>query len=190
MFKQFKILLLLTLVSLSISKTDWGSCPSTLKEGEEFRVNAYLGKWYEIARHKSTPFQKGDCGVAEYSLNEKGNIKVYNTEKTPEKTNSITGEASKTDDPFRFKIAFGDFPFNKLFKGDYRVIDTDYNNFALVYSCADFYLAKQYTAYILSRTPELPQAFLDRIFLQLEKFDLPKEEFRFDIQTSNYCGNH
>jgi len=187
----FRTLIFIALISICVSKSSWGNCPDTTRTDEIFRVNDYLGKWYEIARHKTTPFQKGDCTTAEYSLNQAGNINVFNKEKVGDKYNSINGETSKTDDPFRFKIAFGNFVFSKLFKGDYRVIDTDYNNYALVYSCSDFYIAKQYTAYILSRTPELPQFFLDRVLDQLEKrFDIPREEMRFDDQSGITCGDH
>jgi apolipoprotein D and lipocalin family protein len=189
--KTFKYLLIFALFSLCKTKTSWGNCPETNKIHINFRLNDYLGKWYEIARHKSTPFQKGECTTAEYSLNEAGNIKVFNKERVGDKINSITGEAFKTNDPFRLKIAFGNFIFSKIFKGDYRIIDTDYKNYALVYSCSDFLIGKNFTAYILSRTPELSQVFLDRILVQLEKnFEMPREEMKFDDQSFTTCVDH
>ena len=80
---------------------------------------------------------------------------------------------------------------SKLFKGDYRVIDTDYKNYALVYSCSDFYFAKVFTAYILSRTPELPEEYLEKALRNLEEnFEMRREEMKFDIQRESYCGKH
>ena len=83
MYKQ--IIILLALISACAAESGWGGCPNTFRPDASFALNDYLGKWYEIARHNSIPFQKGDCGTAEYSLNEAGNIKVLNKEKTPEK---------------------------------------------------------------------------------------------------------
>jgi apolipoprotein D and lipocalin family protein len=186
-----KALIFLALISLTVSESSWGKCPVTYKEGKRIELNDYLGKWYEIARHNTIPFQKGDCTTAEYSLNEAGNINVLNTEKLETGYKSIQGEGFKTDDPFQFKIDFGKSFFSKYFKGDYRVADTDYKNYAIVYSCTEIFFGKFYFAWILSRTPVLPQALLDNAFNQLEtRFEISKDEMRMTDQTNGNCGEH
>ena len=168
-----------------------GQCSNLLKEGEQFRLNNYLGKWYEIARLNTIPFQKGDCGTAEYSLNEAGNIRVLNKEKTTEKDVSIVGEATKTDDPFRFEIAFGDTIISKIFKGDYRVIDTDYKNISVVYSCFDYFFGKFYYAWILARTPEIDEVLMENALMELEtKYGITRGEMRFNDHSKTLCGDH
>ena len=50
--------------------------PQKAKVVEHFDVNRYLGSWYEIARFDFR-FERGlDNTIAQYSINEKGNVKV------------------------------------------------------------------------------------------------------------------
>lgn len=121
-----KALIFLACISLTVSESAWGSCENTYKEGKQFQVNDYLGKWYEIAHHNSITFQRGECTTAEYSLNAAGNINVRNKEKVGDAYTGVEGEGFKTDDPFQFRISFGKSWISKVFKGDYRVVDTDY----------------------------------------------------------------
>lgn len=186
-----KFIILITLTSLSMSESAWGTCTVTYKEGKKFQLNDYLGKWYEVARHNSIPFQKGECNTAQYSLNENKNISVFNKEKVGSNYNTINAEGFATDDPFRFKIDFGQGFWNKYFKGDYRIVDTDYKNFAIVYSCTDYFFGKFYYCWILSRTPELDQKIFDNAILELqERFDINKDELHLTDQSKEKCGDN
>ena len=52
--------------------------PDKVKPVENFHLNRYLGKWYEIARLDHS-FERGLSKVtAEYSLNDNGSVKVIN----------------------------------------------------------------------------------------------------------------
>ncbi len=177
------------LISLCACGTGWGTCPSFKYELDTFDVENYVGKWYEIARHVQTPFQKGDCGTAEYTLLENGSIKVVNTEYTNGQVNQAFGEANRTDDPFKLKISFGTSIISKLFKGDYRVVDTDYKNYSLVYSCTDIFFGKFYFVWIIAREPVLPEATLERLLNEIQnKFGISKNELRFNNQSPELCG--
>lgn len=186
MFKQ--IIILFALVSTILSASSWGRCPNTFREGVAFNTNDYLGKWYEIARHNTIPFQKGDCGTATYSLKDENNITVLNKEKTPEKDVSITGNAEKTKDPFRFSLRFGESVLSKIFTGDYRVAETDYKTYAVVYSCFDYFFGKFYYAWILSRTAVLAPETLEKAYKTLESFGITKEEMRVNKHNKELCG--
>jgi len=191
MYKLIKVFLIsMTILNSTLCGSGWGSCPAFKYELEEFKTIDYLGKWYEIARHKDTPFQKGECTTAEYSVLENGNIKVLNTENINGKINQAIGEAEKTEDPFKLKITFGNSLFSKLFKGDYRVIDTDYKNFSLVYSCTDFFFGKFYYVWVLSREPVFSEANLQKVLNEIEvKFGIKKDELKFTNQTKESCGD-
>ncbi|MEZ9318690.1 lipocalin family protein, partial [Vibrio lentus] len=69
-----KILLLLSVVLL-------GGCvgmPETVKPVQQFELDRYLGKWYEVARLDHS-FERGlDNISAEYSLRDDGGVKVIN----------------------------------------------------------------------------------------------------------------
>jgi lipocalin len=55
-------------------------------------------------------------------------------------------------------IEFKVGPFN-LFpvRGKYNVIETDYNSFAIIYSCTDYFIFKKEYAWVLSRTRTLKE---------------------------------
>lgn len=69
-----KLLLLLSIVLL-------GGCvgmPATVKPVQQFELDRYLGKWYEVARLDHS-FERGLNSVsAEYSLRDDGGVKVIN----------------------------------------------------------------------------------------------------------------
>lgn len=183
-------LIILAIIGFAACESSWGSCPSFKYEQDSFQSNDYLGKWYEIARHKGTPFQKGDCTTAEYSALENGNIKVVNSEYTNGVLTRAVGEAEKSEDQFRLKISFGKSLFSKFFKGDYRVVDTDYKNYTLVYSCTDFFFGNFYFVWVLAREPTLPEATVQKILAEIQaKFGVTKDELRFNNQSTELCGN-
>ncbi len=114
MNKIFKIALIsLAIIGFAACEISWGSCPSFKYEQESFDSTLYLGKWYEIARHKSTPFQKGDCTTADYSKLDNGNIKVVNDEQVNGVYKPAEGEAVLTADEHVLKVSFGKSLFHK-----------------------------------------------------------------------------
>lgn len=191
MNKGIKIVLIaICLAAICNCESSWGSCPNFKYELDSFNLREYLGKWYEIARHKSTPFQKGDCTTAEYSLKENGNVKVLNSEWINGEKSFAEGEANTTSDPFRLQVRFGDSFIAKLFKGDYRVVDTDYKSYSLVYSCTDFFFGKFYFVWILSREPTLPEVTYQRLLSQIEtKFGISRDQLRVTKQSGDVCIN-
>ena len=61
-------------------------------------------------------------------------------------------------------------------EGNYQVIDTDYNNYAIVYGCDDWFFSYTKQVWLLSRTPRISQAYIDHAKLFLEK-TLGKENY-------------
>ncbi len=124
--------------------------PKNAKPIEGFNQGRYLGKWYEIARidHR---FEKNMNNVtAQYSLNENGTIKVFNSgyDYVEKENKSATGTAKFRGDTntAALKVSF----FGPFYSG-YNVIaiDKDYK-YALVAGESLDYL------WILSRNPAIP----------------------------------
>jgi len=183
--------LLLAVICIASVRSDfnWGRCPNVQYELSSFDMTRYLGRWYEIARAANVPFQKGECTQAEYSLNDDGSIRVHNTELIGTERSGAVGKATPTSNPFRLEVTFGDSFFAKLFPGDYRVMNTDYEQFSIVYSCTDLLVGRFEFVWILSRTPQLPQEQVEAIknFVS-ERLGYPAEKLRFTNQTSEFCG--
>ena len=48
---------------------------------DDFDLNRYIGRWFEMQREMNTPFQKGEHGTADYSIaTAHAGIRVVNTE--------------------------------------------------------------------------------------------------------------
>jgi len=113
-------------------------------------LQKYSGKWYEIASYPMS-FQKDCyCVTADYTLTDKGYVKVFNSCRKGSingKVKSITGKAFpvKGTNNVKLKVQFF-WPF----KADYWVIDKagDYS-WAVVSGPSRKYL------WILSRTPDM-----------------------------------
>ncbi|XP_045859881.1 apolipoprotein D [Meles meles] len=131
-----------------------GKCPTPPVQ-ENFDVNKYLGRWYEIEKIPVT-FEKGSCIQANYSLMENGNIKVINQELRSDGTvNQIEGEATQGNltEPAKLGVKF----FWLMPSAPYWVLATDYENYALVYSCTTIvWLFHMDHVWILGRNPYLP----------------------------------
>jgi len=130
------------------------SCASIPKNAEPvkgFDINRYLGDWYEIARFDYRFEKNLDNAGAQYSLDDKGNVKVVNSGynfKTNE-WKSVQGTAKFRGDKntAALKVSF----FGPFYSG-YNVIALDENyKYALVAGKNLDYL------WILSREKTIPE---------------------------------
>ncbi len=151
------ILILTTLLLISIMPTHAQNIDK--RTVEKVDIQRYMGKWYEIARYDHS-FERNLEGVtATYRLKSNGMIEVINSGYI----NSLSGKFSKAvgkakipnpKEPGKLKVSFF-----LWFYSDYFILELDEVNYsyALIGSSSDNYL------WILSRTPQLPKATLDRI---------------------------
>ena len=131
--------------------------PKTVVPVQEFELQRYLGKWYEIARLDHS-FERGlEKVTAEYSLREGGGILVRNrgystTENTWE---DAEGKAFFVEEPDRgyLKVSF----FGPFY-GSYVVFELDQEGYqyAFVSGPNESYL------WFLSRTPTVSEDLLSR----------------------------
>jgi len=134
-------------------------------------LQKYAGKWYEIASYPMS-FQKDCyCVTADYSITDKGYVKVYNSCRkggVNGKKKDITGKAFPVEGTNNVKLKV---QFFWPFKADYWVIDKaeDYS-WAVVSGPNRKYL------WILSRTPGMQEETWQYITGRLVKngFDLTK----------------
>ena len=136
----------LAIVGVANAYISSGQCPTpTLKAN--FDASLYFGIWYEQARDAGMPWESYDCQQARYSPNFDGTVAVKNTQYNPTTDKVEVATATATFDGAKGKVKF----FEYAPAGDYEVLDTDYTNFAIVYSCSNYYLAKAEYIWILTR---------------------------------------
>jgi apolipoprotein D and lipocalin family protein len=132
--------------------------PDNVKPVDGFRLDRYLGKWYEIARLDHS-FERGLSRVtAEYSLREDGGVRVLNrgySEKDKE-WKEAEGKAYfvQRTDQGHLKVSF----FGPFF-GSYIVFELDHENYryALVSGPEKSYF------WILARSPEIDKNLIDTL---------------------------
>ena len=158
MIKASILLLAATLLCTTVSATtSWGRCKQ-LRLVDKLELKRYQGLWFEQARDKNFRYERGECQQARYALAEEGEgglnntmyvlISQYRDDETGFDTSAGIArcEGSRCSLKFKWYIP----------SGDYRVLDTDYSNYAVIYSCADLLgVAKMEYVWILSRDTQL-----------------------------------
>src|SRR5512139_3149499 len=131
--------------------------PTNVKPVDNFKLEKYLGKWYEIARLDHS-FERGLNRVtAEYSLRDDGGVRVINRgySEAQNKWKQAEGRAYfvRGRDEGYFKVSF----FGPFY-GSYVVFELDKENYhyAFVTSANRSYL------WFLARTPTVPKELVDR----------------------------
>tara|TARA_R110001599_G_scaffold103352_5_gene262934 strand:- start:57560 stop:58093 length:534 start_codon:yes stop_codon:yes gene_type:complete len=136
--------------------------PETVAPVQNFELDQFLGKWYEVARLDHS-FERGLSEVsAEYSLQKDGSVKVLNRgyKREDNKWKSAIGKASFAEgaDQGYLKVSF----FGPFYSS-YVVFDLGENyQHAFVSGANTNYL------WLLSRTPEISPVLRDQ-FLNMAK---------------------
>ncbi len=152
--------------------------PEGIKVVENFEVNRYLGRWYEIARldHR---FERGLNNIsAEYSLKKDGGIKVVNSG-----IDMVTGELNQAEGKAYFtanqEIGSLKVSFFGPFYGGYNIIALDQQDYqyAMVAGPDLDYL------WILARKPTLDKAVLAKLRNQAKSLGFAVEKLIFPEHT-------
>src|SRR5690606_15843864 len=136
--------------SIFLLLTSCASKPSKAKPVTDFDVNRYLGTWYEVARIDFTHEKNMNNVSAQYSLDKKGNVKVFNSgyNYKKQKWEKAEGKAKfrGEKDVAALKVSF----FGPFYSG-YNVIalDDEYQYAMVAGKNLDY-------VWIMSRTKELP----------------------------------
>ncbi len=157
------------LIILAILITGCVEAPKNVEPVEDFQLENYLGKWYEIVRLEHR-FERGmEQITATYSMREDGGVKVLNRGyKTEDKEwNEAEGKAYFVETPDK---GFLKVSFFGPFYGAYIVMDTDYKTYTMISGPDKSYF------WILSRTPTLEDSILKRLIDKAKKagFDTSK----------------
>jgi len=134
------------------------SMPENVKPVDNFRVERYLGKWYEIARLDHS-FERGLTNVtADYSFQDGGGIKVLNRGYSAKenKWKEAEGKAyfvNRPDQGFLKVSFFGPF------YGSYVIFDLDQENYSYALVCGP---DKSYL-WLLARSPKINEYIKKRL---------------------------
>ena len=141
-----------------LSLTGCTGKPSNVEPVDNFDLDRYLGKWYEIARLDHS-FERGLSKVtAEYSLRDDGGVRVINRgySNTKGEWNEAEGKAYfvENNDTGFLKVSF----FGPFY-GSYIIFELDHEDYqySLISGPDESYL------WILARTPDIDQSITDKL---------------------------
>ena len=144
------------LIALVLFLTGCVGIPGNVKPVDHFRLEKYLGEWYEIARLDHS-FERGLTRVtANYSLQDDGGVRVLNRgysekEKTWKEAEGKATFVQGTDQGYLKVSFFGPF------YGSYIVFELDHENYQYSLVCGP---DKSYL-WILARNPEIEKDLKD-----------------------------
>lgn len=147
--KRFAVLLLLFLVGCS-------GKPDNVEPVENFELERYLGRWYEIARLDHS-FERGLTRVtADYSLREDGGVRVVNRGYSSNKSTwqSAEGRAYFVNEPTQGHLKVS---FFGPFYSSYIIFALDQQDYQYALVCG----GNRSYLWILAREPELAPDILD-----------------------------
>ncbi|MFA6815092.1 MAG: lipocalin family protein [Lentisphaeria bacterium] len=139
-----------------------------------FKLENYLGQWYEIARLPHSFERNIDYVTATYTIR-KGRVIVINQGRKEGKEVSVQGYARLKDNPHIGEL---EVSFFRPFYGDYRIIELapDYSHAVITSSTKNYF-------WILARTskmsPELQQQLIAKAKawgFNIEKLEFPKQK--------------
>lgn len=151
MIKRISLILVLLL-------TGCVGIPENVKPVEQFKLEKYLGKWYEIARLDHS-FERGLSRVsADYSMGTDGGVRVINRgysekDKAWKEAEGKAYFVGRTDQGYLKVSFFGPF------YGSYVICELDHENYQYSLVCGPD------TSYlwILSRTPDIKKEVRDML---------------------------
>lgn len=148
--------------------------PKDVAPVQNFDLDRYLGKWYEIARLDHS-FERGlEEVTAEYSLREDGGVKVLNRGFSPAdgEWREAEGKAFSVDDPLEgyLKVSF----FGPFY-GSYVIFELDTENYQYAF------ISGPDTSYLwfLSRTPTVEDQLLQRFIQRAQSLGFDTERLIF-----------
>ena len=175
---------------LEATETANGTCPS-FERMEDFDLSQYYGRWFEQVRDKSTFYEVGDeCVCANYSDLGDGNTRVRNNNWN-EKDGWTGGVTTAYDVGVEGGIyvswSGGAPPAGT--QPNYNIIDTDYDNFTIIYDCGEYKGSPIENLWILSRTPVLSDEKLNEaksiIAEKLPSYDMSEKSI--NTKQGDFC---
>ncbi|XP_062557077.1 uncharacterized protein LOC134221928 [Armigeres subalbatus] len=168
-------------------------CRTDVEVVQGFSVDRYLGRWYETQRYEQEFETNLDCAQAYYELSDATTVSVRNSAYSLINETAIeilgTAKLSFPDEeplPAKLNVAFFGAPNDR---SNYWVLDTDYENYSVVWSCESVEENRSRESFwLLSRSRQLSQdeQVEEKVNDIIQKYIDP-EQIRITDQSEDRC---
>ncbi|XP_050344001.1 apolipoprotein D-like [Nymphalis io] len=173
---RFSVLLLVATASAQIPSLGW--CPD-YQPMPNFNVNRFLGSWYEAERYFTVAELGTRCVTTKYESTPEGRILVTN-----EITNSLTGMKRVMEGSLQMIGREGEgrmiikYPALSMPNdNEYSILDTDYDNYAVMWSCNGIGPVHIQNAWVLTRDRLAPSMVMQSAYAALERYKISRTFF-------------
>jgi apolipoprotein D and lipocalin family protein len=142
-------------------------------------LQRYAGRWYEIASLPVLQQRGCSCTTAEYEIIDATTVRVIDTCRKDGEVDRVEGGAFVVEGSNNAKLRV---QFFWPFRGDYWVIGLDDND----YQWAVVGLPSRKYCWILSRTPTIDPALLERLVADLKSKNFATDQLQY---TKYDCGD-
>lgn len=161
------------LILFSLLLSGCAGLPKGIEPVTNFKLDRYLGEWYEIARldHR---FERGlEQVTATYSMNDDGSVRVVNRGFSTKsgKWEDATGKArfaGNTD------VGYLEVSFFGPFFGSYVIFELDKDNYQYA-----FITGSENTLWLLSRKPKISDLVKENFLKKIEGYGYNSQELTF-----------
>ncbi|XP_046960857.1 apolipoprotein D-like [Vanessa cardui] len=173
---KFSVLLLVATASAQIPSLGW--CPD-YQPMANFNVNRFLGAWYEAERYFTVAELGTRCVTTKYESTPEGRILVSN-----EITNSLTGMKRVMEGSLQMIGREGEgrmiikYPAMSMPNdNEYSILETDYDNYAVMWSCSGIGPVHIQNAWILTRERLAPSLVMQSAYAVLDRYRISRTFF-------------
>ncbi|XP_071450534.1 apolipoprotein D-like [Hetaerina americana] len=163
-----------------------GSCPQA-EAMQNFQMNKFLGKWYVIQKTSTA----SKCIFYNFTLGEEpGEYRIVQASEhfllgltNVDHAYVYTGalRMKNHSNPADMIVRF---PLSVAGTASYKVVVTDYDNFATIFTCQKLAFANRQSASILSRTPILDKMYIDKARSRLNTIGVDPHDLSIIDQTN------
>ncbi|XP_049874015.1 apolipoprotein D-like isoform X2 [Pectinophora gossypiella] len=175
---MWRLALLAFLSSAAAQIPSLGWCPD-YQPMANFNMKRFLGTWFEAERYFTVSELVSRCVTTKYESTPEGRILVSN-----EITNSLTGMKRVLDGHLqmigregegRIIVKYAALPIP--YDTEYSILDTDYDSYAVMWSCSGIGPVHTQNAWVLTRERLAPIATMQAAYGVLDRFKISRTFF-------------
>lgn len=166
-FYFFSFIIFATIISQSSSQIlETGNCPK-VNVTDNFSLPQFLGKWHEVRAFPYFYTLGSSCISWTFIQNDDGtlNVEVRQSQFDVEEVEIGNCEISR---PGVILISYPNSIVTRA-DADYHVLSTDYENYAVLFTCTNAFFVNAQNAWILSRKSILDDRYLEKAKATLDE---------------------